>query len=85
MQMYRLPPTNRQTTKLTIIYIIFLLLDLQIVVLLLCMVNTYPKQKVQQKYHVLDARADVCEIVHASTVHCYGHVYNAVVRFTVDK
>jgi len=49
------------------------------------MVNTYPKQKVQQKYHVLDARADVCEIVHASTVHCYGHVYNAVVRFAVEK
>jgi len=41
------------------------------------MVNTYPKQKVQQKNHVLDARADIREIVHASPVHCHGHVYNA--------
>jgi len=49
------------------------------------MVKAYPKQKVQQKYHVLDTRADVCEIVHTSSVHCNRHVQNTDVRFTLDE
>jgi hypothetical protein len=87
--MYRLPPTNRQTTKLTIIGInckdwIKKIVNANTITnkQSIYMTNTYPKQKVQQKYHVLDAWTDVCEIAHASPIHCHRHVY---VRSTLIK